>query len=89
MGPFQYVPGSQPGGPYADAWPWKPLGQNYPTEEELEAAHPELLDPRVHRAEGDAHLLQHGRLPSRRLLDDEPARARDGHVLVARLARRR
>ncbi len=36
MGPFQYIPGSQPGGPYADAWPWRPLGQNYPTEEELE-----------------------------------------------------
>jgi ectoine hydroxylase-related dioxygenase (phytanoyl-CoA dioxygenase family) len=40
MGPFQYVPGSQPGGPYADAWPWQPLGQNYPTEEELEALIP-------------------------------------------------
>ena len=36
MGPFQYIPGSQPGGEYADAWPWKPLGQNYPTEGELE-----------------------------------------------------
>jgi len=36
MGPFQYVPGSQPGGPYADAWAWSPLGENYPTEEELE-----------------------------------------------------
>jgi hypothetical protein len=36
MGPFQYIPGSQPGGPYADAWPWQPLGQNYPTEVELE-----------------------------------------------------
>lgn len=36
MGPFQYVPGSQPGGPYGNAWPWKPLGQNYPTEGELE-----------------------------------------------------
>jgi phytanoyl-CoA dioxygenase PhyH len=36
MGPFQYVPGSQPGGPYADAWAWRPLGDNYPTEEELE-----------------------------------------------------
>jgi hypothetical protein len=40
MGPFQYVPGSQPGGPYADAWPWEPLGQNYPTEHELEALVP-------------------------------------------------
>jgi hypothetical protein len=36
MGPFQYVRGSQPGGPYADAWAWRPLGDNYPTEEELE-----------------------------------------------------
>jgi hypothetical protein len=40
MGPFQYVPGSQPGGPYADEWGWRPLGQNYPTEEELEARIP-------------------------------------------------
>jgi ectoine hydroxylase-related dioxygenase (phytanoyl-CoA dioxygenase family) len=40
MGPFQYIPGSQPGGQYADAWPWKPLGQNYPTEEELEQRTP-------------------------------------------------
>src|SRR5262245_4544181 len=40
MGPFQYVPGSQPGGEYADAWPWTPLGQNYPTEEELESRIP-------------------------------------------------
>ena len=36
MGPFQYVPESQPGGRYADAWPWSPLGQNYPSERELE-----------------------------------------------------
>ena len=40
MGPFQYIPGSQPGGRYADAWGWKPLGQNYPTEEELESRIP-------------------------------------------------
>jgi hypothetical protein len=40
MGPFQYVAGSHPGGPYADAWQWQPLGQNYPTEEELEARVP-------------------------------------------------
>lgn len=40
MGPFQYIPGSQPGGRYADAWSWKPLGQNYPTEEELESRIP-------------------------------------------------
>ena len=36
MGPFQYIAGSHPGGQYADAWPWKPLGKNYPSEGELE-----------------------------------------------------
>jgi hypothetical protein len=40
MGPFQYVAGSQPGGPYADAWAWQPLGKNHPTEEELESRVP-------------------------------------------------
>ena len=40
-GPFQYVPGSAPGGRYADAWPWRPLGENYPPENELEKRIPE------------------------------------------------
>ena len=35
-GPFQYVSGSAPGGTHADAWPWRPLGENYPPENELE-----------------------------------------------------
>jgi hypothetical protein len=35
-GPFQFVPGSQAGGRYSDAWPWRPLGENYPPENELE-----------------------------------------------------
>ena len=35
-GPFEYVPGSAPGGRYEDAWPWRPLGENYPPEGELE-----------------------------------------------------
>jgi hypothetical protein len=39
-GPFQYVPGSAPGGRYGDAWPWRPLGENYPPEEELESRIP-------------------------------------------------
>src|SRR5262249_19219189 len=25
-GPFEYLPGSQPGGPYADIVPWEPMG---------------------------------------------------------------
>ena len=40
VGPFQYVPGSAPGGRYGDAWPWRPLGDNYPPEEDLESRIP-------------------------------------------------
>ena len=87
MGPFQYVPGSQPGGPVCGRLALEAAGAELPDGGGARGARPELVDPRVHRSEGDAHLLQHRRLPSRRLLDDEPARARDGHLLVSRLAR--
>jgi hypothetical protein len=40
-GPFEYVPGSAPGGRHADAWPWRPLGDNYPPDGELEQRIPE------------------------------------------------
>ena len=35
-GPFQYVAGSAPGGRHGKEWPWRPLGDNYPPEDELE-----------------------------------------------------
>jgi ectoine hydroxylase-related dioxygenase (phytanoyl-CoA dioxygenase family) len=36
-GPFEYVPGSARGGPYADAWPWVPFGSDlYPPQEEFD-----------------------------------------------------
>jgi phytanoyl-CoA dioxygenase PhyH len=34
-GPFEYVPGSAPGGDLDSLWPWRPLGDNYPPEDEL------------------------------------------------------
>ena len=40
-GPFEYVPGSAPGGRYGDAWPWRPLGENYPPDGELEKRIPD------------------------------------------------
>ena len=40
-GPFEYVPRSAPGGQYADEWPWRPLGENYPPDGELEKRIPE------------------------------------------------
>jgi hypothetical protein len=36
-GPFEYVPRSAPGGELDRLWPWRPLGENYPPEDELEA----------------------------------------------------
>jgi phytanoyl-CoA dioxygenase PhyH len=36
-GPFEYVPGSAPGGELDGLWPWRPLGENYPPEDELAA----------------------------------------------------
>jgi hypothetical protein len=35
-GPFEYVPRSAPGGELEALWPWRPLGENYPPENELE-----------------------------------------------------
>jgi len=34
-GPFEYVPRSAPGGELDHLWPWRPLGDNYPPEDEL------------------------------------------------------
>jgi hypothetical protein len=34
-GPFEYVPRSAPGGELDRLWPWRPLGDNYPPENEL------------------------------------------------------
>jgi hypothetical protein len=34
-GPFEYVPRSAPGAELDRLWPWRPLGDNYPPEDEL------------------------------------------------------
>jgi hypothetical protein len=34
-GPFEYVPRSAPGGELDSLWPWRPLGENYPPDDEL------------------------------------------------------
>jgi hypothetical protein len=34
-GPFEYVPRSAPGGELDRLWPWRPLGNNYPPEDEF------------------------------------------------------
>ena len=36
-GPFEYVPRSAPGGELDAHWPWRPLGDNYPPEDQLAA----------------------------------------------------
>ncbi len=35
-GPFEYIPGSAPGGKYSQEWPWKPLGETYPPDGAVE-----------------------------------------------------
>lgn len=35
-GPFEHIPGTEPGGAYSTVWPWRPLGVNYPPIEEFE-----------------------------------------------------
>lgn len=39
-GPFEYVAGSARGGPYAHQWPWRPLSESYPPQDELAARIP-------------------------------------------------
>jgi len=34
-GPFEYVPRSAPGGELDKLWPWRPLGDNYPPDDEF------------------------------------------------------
>ena len=34
-GPFEYVPRSAPGGELDKLWPWRPLGENYPPDDEF------------------------------------------------------
>jgi hypothetical protein len=44
-GPFEYVPGSFPGGPLGDLWPWAPGGKEaYPPQEEFDRR---LADARI------------------------------------------
>jgi hypothetical protein len=35
-GPFEYIPGSAPGGRYSNEWPWRPLGETYPPDGAVE-----------------------------------------------------
>ena len=86
-GPFQYVPGSAPGGRYEDAWPWRPLGENYPPENELEQRLPAEAFKTFTGPKGSAPLLQHRGLPSRRLRNGEATRACNGDVLLTGVAR--
>ena len=87
MGPFQYVPGSQTGRAVRARLALAAARPELPHRGGARDPHPRVLDQGVHSSEGDADLLQHGRVSPRRLLHDGPARARNGNVLVARVAR--
>jgi len=42
-GPFEYVPGSARGGPYANIWPWQPAGDTYPPGDEFDQRVPSSI----------------------------------------------
>ena len=88
-GPFEYVPGSQPGGRHHDVRPWVPMGYGRVADEDVARSVPAEEIATLHGPEGDAHPLQHERPPPRRLRDGRAARARDRDLLLARVARRR
>ena len=86
-GPFEYVPGSHPEGQYAGVHPWAPMGDGRISDPEL-AKYVPADDVRTFTAPTrHADPLQHERPPPRRFRRDDPARARDGDVLLAGLAR--
>lgn len=35
-GPFEFIPGTQPGGALESVWPWRPAGRGYPPPEEFD-----------------------------------------------------
>jgi len=35
-GPFEFIPGTQPGGSLESVWPWRPAGQGYPPPDEFD-----------------------------------------------------
>ena len=71
-GPFEYVPGSQPGGRYGASIRGQPMGVGRISDKEL-AKHVQTDDVRdVHGAGRDDHLLQHERPAPRRLRRGKP-----------------
>ena len=87
MGPFQFVAGSQPGGPYAGGVGLAAARPELPDRAGARVPDPRLGRADLHRPGGHAPLLQHRWIPPRGVLDDEAARPRDRDLLVASVAR--
>ena len=86
-GPFEYVPGSAPGGRYADAWPWRPLGENYPPDGELEQRIPEEGIRTFTAPKGTMVFCNTSGFHRGGFATEQSARARDRDVLLPCLAR--
>ena len=86
-GPFEYVPGSAPGRAHADAWPWRPLGENYPPDGELEKRIPSDGIRTFTAPKGTMVFCNTAGFHRGGFATERAARARDGDVLVAGVAR--
>ena len=85
-GPFEYVPGSQPGRAPPLGSPMDADGLRPRRRRGRRPSVPSRRDRDVHRPEGNAHPLQHERPAPRRLRHGRAAGARDGDVLLAGVA---
>ena len=85
-GPFEYVPGSQPGGEYGGVHPVGADDRRPRFRGEDVQARPGRLGEDVHSTARDDDLLQYVRPTPRRLRGVQAPRARDGDVLLAGVA---
>ena len=87
MGPFQYMPGSHPGGQYADAWPWKPAREELPVGGRARGNGSPRLRSTVRRPEGTLVFCNTAGFHRGGFSTTSAARAGDCDVLVTGVAR--
>ncbi len=85
-GPFEYIPGSAPGGQYAHEWPWRPLGETYPPEGALEERIPADAIKTFTGPKGTLLFCNTSGFHRGGFATEQAARPRDRDLRVSRIA---
>ncbi len=85
-GPFEYIPGSAPGGRYAHEWPWRPLGESYPPDGAVEERIPAEAIKTFTGPKGTLLFCNTSGFHRGGFATAQAARPRDRDLLVARVA---